>query len=161
MDEVETRLAELGLSIPPLPKPGGNYAPAVRTGNLVFLSGAIGTAYSNGKWGLPITGKLGAELSIEQGYQSARLCALNHIAALKAILGKLDQVTQVVKLTGFVNAAPGFTKAPLVLDGASDLLVAAFGRDIGLHARAAMYQHEMSFNAPVETDLIVEIAAGG
>jgi enamine deaminase RidA (YjgF/YER057c/UK114 family) len=159
MSRVEARLHEHGLEIPPVPKPGGNYAPAVRTGNLVYLSGAIGTAYADGKWSLPITGKLGSDLTIEQGYRSARLCALNHIAAVKALIGELDRVTQVVKLTGHVNAAPGFTKAPLVLDGASDLLVAAFGPQIGMHARAAMYQHEMSFNAPVETDLIVEVAA--
>lgn len=108
---------------------------------------------------LPIVGKLGGDLSIEQGYKSARYCALNHLAAIQHIVGDLSRVRQVVKLLGYVNAAPGFTKAPLVLDGASNLLISVFGPDIGLHARVAVYQNEMSFNAPIETDLIVEVAS--
>jgi hypothetical protein len=119
------------------------------------LSGVIGTAYQDGRWSLPLKGKVGSDLSIEQGYASARLCALNHIATMKQELGDLGRVKKIVKLVGYVNAAPGFTKAPLVLDGASDLLVSAFGDEIGLHARVAVYQHEMSFNAPVETELTV------
>ena len=158
MTTFEENLTAKGLSIPPLPQPGGRYAPGVLTGNLLFLSGAIGTAFIDGKWRLPIAGKLGGELSIEQGYESARYCALNHLAAIKHILGNLDRVTRVVKLVGYVNAAPGFTKAPMVLDGASDLLIDVFGPDIGLHARVAAYQNEMSFNAPIETDLIVEVS---
>jgi enamine deaminase RidA (YjgF/YER057c/UK114 family) len=158
MSAFEDKLAAQGLVIPPLPQPGGNYAPGVLTGDLLFLSGAIGTAFIDGNWRLPIVGKLGGELSIEHGYESARYCALNHLAAIKHILGDLARVRQVVKLVGYVNAAPGFTKAPMVLDGASDLLISVFGADIGLHARAALYQNEMSFNAPIETDLIVEVA---
>lgn len=158
MTTVEDRLASQGLIIPPLPQPGGKYAPGVLTGDLLFLSGAIGTAFIDGKWRLPFVGKLGGELSIEQGYKSARYCALNHLAAIKHIIGDLARVRQVVKLVGYVNTAPGFTKAPMALDGASDLLIGVFGPDIGLHARVAVYQNEMSFNAPIETDLIVEVA---
>ncbi len=153
-------LAALGLSIPPLPKPGGKYAPGVLAGDLLFLSGVIGTVFKDGKWTLPITGKLGGELSIEQGIESARYCVLNHLAAIQHILGDLKRVRQVVKLVGYVNAAPGFTKAPFVLDGASDLLISVFGREIGLHARVAAYQNEMSFNAPIETELIVQTTLG-
>lgn len=158
MNTVATRLSTLGLEIPPLPKAAGNFRPWVRTGSLVFLSGAIGTAFAAGKWSLPLKGKVGGDLSIEQGYESARYCALNHIAALQACLDDLDKVAKVVKLVGYVNAAPGFTKAPLVLNGASDLLVAAFGAERGAHARSAVYQPEMSFNAPLETDLVVEVS---
>jgi enamine deaminase RidA (YjgF/YER057c/UK114 family) len=160
MGQIETRLAELGLDLPPLPKPGGNYAPGVLSGSQLHLSGAIGTACRDGKWSLPIAGKLGAEVSVEQGRESARYCVLNHLAAAKAVIGDLDRIARVVKLTGYVNAAPGFTKAPLVLDGASDLLVAVFGSPAGLHARVAAYQHEMSFNAPLETELLLEIKSG-
>jgi enamine deaminase RidA (YjgF/YER057c/UK114 family) len=158
MTVFEEKLAAQGLAIPPLPQSGGKYAPGVIAGDLLFLSGAIGTVFTDGKWRLPITGKLGGELSIEKGYESARYCVLNHLAAIKHIIGDLNRVKQVVKLVGYVNAAPGFTKAPLVLDGASSLLIDVFGPDIGLHARVAAYQNEMSFNAPIETDLIVEVA---
>jgi enamine deaminase RidA (YjgF/YER057c/UK114 family) len=158
MDMVASRLKQLQLAIPPVPKPGGNYVSAVRTGDLVYLSGAIGTVYLEGRWRLPLVGKLGRDLTIEQGYESARYCVLNHLAALQEMIGDLDHVRKVVKLMGYVNAAPGFTKAPLVLDGASDLLVSVFGSGIGSHARAVAYQHEMSFNAPIETDLLVEVS---
>lgn len=158
MTTFDEKLAAKGLSIPPLPEPSGKYAPGVLTGDLLFLSGAIGTAFTDGRWHMPFRGKVGGELSIEQGYESARYCALNHLAAIKHIIGDLGRVRRVVKLVGYVNAVPGFTKAPLVLDGASDLLIDVFGPDIGLHARVAAYQNEMSFNAPIETDLIVEVA---
>lgn len=159
MDTVAARIRALGLEIPPLPQAAGNFLPWVRTGSFVFLSGAIGTTFGGGKWSLPIKGKVGADISIEQGYESARYCALNHIAALQACLESLNQVLKIVKLVGYINAAPGFTKAPLVLDGASNLLVAAFGPERGAHARSAVYQPEMSFNAPLETDLVVEVSA--
>jgi enamine deaminase RidA (YjgF/YER057c/UK114 family) len=154
---VESRLAALGLTLPPLPAPGGDYAPGVRVGEMVHLSGAIGTAFTDGRWHLPIRGALGAAVSIEEGRHSARLCVLNHLAALKALIGDLDAVMQVVKLTGYVHAAPGFTKAPLVLDAASALLVEAFGPERGRHARVAAYQHVMSFDAPLETELLVAV----
>jgi hypothetical protein len=96
-----------------------------------------------------------AELSIEEGYQSARLMAINHLAMAKAVLGDLDRITRVIRLLGFVNAAPGFRDAPKVLNGASDLLVAVFGPERGRHARSALYQHELARNAPVPGELTV------
>jgi enamine deaminase RidA (YjgF/YER057c/UK114 family) len=155
--EAEARLAALGLVLPPPPAPGGFYAPAMRAGGVVHVSGAIGTEFVDGAWRLPLRGALGGAVSLEQGRDSARLCVLNHLAALKALLGDLDAVTQVVKLTGYVHAAPGFTKAPLVLDAASELLVAVFGPERGRHARVAAYQHTMSFDAPLETELLVTV----
>jgi enamine deaminase RidA (YjgF/YER057c/UK114 family) len=106
----EEKLAAQGLAIPPLPQPSGKYAPGVIAGDLLFLSGAIGTVFTDGKWRLPITGKLGGELSIQQGYESARYCVLNHLAAIKHIIGDLDRVKRVVKLVGYVNAAPRLHK---------------------------------------------------
>lgn len=154
--EVVARLAALGLVLPPPPAPGGAYAPAIRVGDMVHLSGAIGTAYREGRWSLPIRGALGGAVSLEAGRESARLCILNHLAALAAVVS-LDSVAQVVKLTGYVHATPGFTKGPLILDAASELLVAAFGPVCGRHARVAAYQHAMSFDAPLETELLVAV----
>jgi len=159
MSEELDRLAELGLVLPPPAEAKGRFRPGVQAGDLLFLSGAIGTAYKDGEWSLPIRGKLGAEVSLEDGRLSARYCALNHLAAIQLLCGTLARVRQVVKLSGFVNAAPGFTKAPLVIDGASDLLITVFGEDRGSHARLAAYQPEMSFQAPIETDLIVQLYA--
>lgn len=157
MNQFEDRLRALGLTIPPVPEPGGRYVTAVQAGSMLYLSGAIGTSHADGQWSIHYRGKVGLELTVQQGYQSARLCALNHIAAMKHELGDLARVQKILKLTGYVNAAPGFTKAPFVLDGASDLLVEVFGETVGLHARTTTYQHEMSFNAPLETDLIVSV----
>jgi enamine deaminase RidA (YjgF/YER057c/UK114 family) len=157
MTDAYHMLESRGLRLPPVPAPAGNFAAGIRAGNLLYLSGAIGTAHDGRNWSLPIRGKLGAEVSIEDGRRSAELCALNHLAIIHELARGLDNVLRVVKLTGYVNAAPGFTKAPLVLDGASDLLVAVFGEERGRHARTAAYQPDMSFNAPLETDLIVEL----
>lgn len=154
---VEARLAALGLVLPPPPAPGGAYAPAMRVGDVVHVSGAIGTEFAEGRWRLPIRGPLGGAVSLEEGQRSARLCILNHLAALKDLLGDLEAVVQVVKLSGHVHAAPGFNKAPLVLDAASELLVAAFGPERGRHARVATYQPSMSFDAPLETELLVAV----
>jgi len=157
MNKVVDRLSASGFVLPPCPPPGGNYAGAVQSGRLVFLSGAIGTQYKDGAWSLPFRGALGGELDVDSGRASARLCVLNHLAALQEHLGDLERVKQVVKLTGYVYSTPDFTKAPLVLDAASDLLVMAFGDPIGRHARVAAYQHTMSFRAPIETELLVEV----
>jgi enamine deaminase RidA (YjgF/YER057c/UK114 family) len=96
-------------------------------------------------------------LSIEEGYQSARLVAINHLAMIKSVIGDLDHVVRIVKMVGYINAAPGFKDAPKVLNGASDLFVQVFGEERGRHARAALYQHEITFDAPVENELTVQV----
>ena len=126
---------------------------------MLYLSGAIGTVFEEGRWRLPHKGQLGAELDIAEGRESARWCILHHLRAIEDALGSLERVAGIVRLVGYVNAAPGFTKAPLVLDGASALLLDVFGEERGRHARVALYQPEMSFDAPIETELTVQVAA--
>ncbi|MET4491194.1 RidA family protein [Bradyrhizobium sp. LA7.1] len=167
MSLIERRLAELSIKLPRAPRPHphpqhgrpvGNYVAGVVAGEILYLSGATGTVPSPDDSDVQeIQGKLGAELSIEDGYASARTMAINHIAMMKAVLGDLDRVVRILKMVGYVNAAPGFIQAPLVLNGASDLLVAAFGPEIGSHARAALYQPDLSMNAPVEAELTVQV----
>jgi enamine deaminase RidA (YjgF/YER057c/UK114 family) len=155
---LEKRLAELGICLPRPPRAIGNFAYGVEHGGLLYLSGTYGTAVGeDDKDVLPIVGKLGAELSIEEGYRSARLMAVNHLAMAKAVLGNLDRVTRVIRLLGFVNAAPGFRDAPRVLNGASDLLIEVFGEERGRHARSALYQHELARNAPVAGELTLAV----
>ncbi len=149
----EARLKTLGIQLPPAPTPVASYVPAVRTGNLVFLAGQGPLA-----GGKPtVTGKVGAELTEEEGYKAARATILNSLAALRAEIGSLDRVRRIVKLVGWVNSAPGFTRQPWVINGASDLLVEIFG-DAGKHARSSVGANELPFNIPVEIELIVEIA---
>ncbi len=150
--KVEQRLAELGIELPPPPQPLGNYIGAVQVGQLVFLGGV-----SNRVRGvLKYQGKLGRELTVEQGYDAARMCAINHLAILKDFLGDLDRIERMVKLVGHINCAPGFNRLPAVLNGASDLLVELFG-DRGRHARLALGASELNDDIPVETELIVQI----
>ena len=148
----EARLKALGLELPPAPKAVANYVPAVRTGNLVFLAGQGPLA--DGK--PTITGKVGADVSEEDAYKAARFTILNSLSALKAEIGSLDKVKRIVKLTGWVNSAPGFIRQPFVINGASDLLVQIFG-DAGKHARTAVSANELPFGIPVEIEIIVEI----
>ena len=149
----EARLKALGIQLPPAPTPVASYVPAVRTGNLVFLAGQGPLA-----GGKPtVTGKVGAELTEEEGNKAARATILNSLAALRAEIGSLDRVRRIVKLVGWVNSAPGFTRQPWVINGASDLLVEIFG-DAGKHARSSVGANELPFNIPVEIELIVEIA---
>ena len=158
MGRIERRLEELGIVLPRPPKAVANYVPGVRVGEILYVSGTIGTAPDeNDEDALPIRGKLGRELSIEQGYQSARLTAINHLAMIKAVIGDLDRVVRIVKMIGYVNAAPGFKDAPAVLNGASDLFVEVFGPERGRHARAALYQNELTFDAPIENELTVQV----
>jgi enamine deaminase RidA (YjgF/YER057c/UK114 family) len=158
MGSVETRLKELGIVLPRLPKPVANYLPAVKVGEILYVAGAIGTIVNeNNEDVLTIKGKVGRDLTIEQAYQSARLVTINHLAYMKAVLGDLDQIVRIVKLVGYVNAAPGFNKAPWVINGASDLLVEIFGKERGAHARAALYQNEMTRDAPVEIEMTVQV----
>ena len=156
--QVEARLEELGITLPRPPKAVGNYLPGVVVGNILYLSGTLGTRPDeNDNDILPFEGKVGADLTIEQGYQSARSMAINHLAMMKAVIGDLDKVVRIVKMVGYVNAAPGFTQAPWVLNGASDLYVEVFGPERGRHARAALYQNELTLDAPIEADLEVQV----
>ncbi len=158
MGKIEARLKELGITLPRPPKAVANYLPGVKVGEILYVAGTIGTivdAQDNDV--LPIKGKLGAELTVEQGYQSARLTAINHLAMMKAVIGDLDAVVRIVKLIGYVNAAPGFKKAPWVVNGASDLLVEIWGPERGKHARAALYQNELTEDAPIEIEMTVQV----
>jgi enamine deaminase RidA (YjgF/YER057c/UK114 family) len=158
---VERRLAELGIVLPRPPRAIGNFAYGVEHQGMLYLSGTYGTAVNaQDEDYLPIAGKLGAELAIEDGYRSARLMAINHLAMAKAVLGSLDRIVRVIRLLGFVNAAPGFRDAPKVLNGASDLLVEVFGPERGRHARSALYQHELARDAPVAGELTLAVRDG-
>lgn len=151
---VEERLKELGLALPQVPPAVANYIPGVIVGEILHLSGTIGEY--NGE--IPYKGKLGADLSVQQGYESARLCGLNHLAMAKACLGgDLDRIVRVVRLIGYVNSAPGFREAPWVVNGESDLLVEVFGEERGKHARAALNINELTYDAPVETVLTLQV----
>lgn len=152
MSAVLARLAELGLDLPGPPASGGNYLPFRVVGNLVFLPGVISSW--NGK--LTHAGKVGGGLSIEQGYEAARICALNLLANLQAAVGDLDRVKQVVGVNGYVNCVPDFSASPKVINGASDLLVAVFG-DAGRHVRAAIGVNGLPLGAAVEVQMTVEI----
>jgi enamine deaminase RidA (YjgF/YER057c/UK114 family) len=156
--QIERRLSELGIVLPRPPRAIGNFAYGVEHAGILYLSGTYGTAVGDdGEDVLPQVGKVGGSLSIEDGYRSARLMAINHLAMAKAVLGDLDRITRVIRLLGFVNAAPGFKDAPKVLNGASDLLVAVFGEERGRHARSALYQHELARDAPVAGELTLAI----
>lgn len=148
---VAARLAELGLSLPPVAAPLASYVPAVRTGNLIYTSGQL--PLQGGA--LVGVGKVGAEISPEQGAALARICALNALAAVNSI-ADIETVVRVVKVVGFVASAPGFTGQPAVVNGASDLLAEIFG-ERGAHARSAVGVSELPVNAPVEVELIVEV----
>jgi enamine deaminase RidA (YjgF/YER057c/UK114 family) len=149
---VEEKLETLNVKLPPAPQPIGAYVPAVRAGRLVFLAAQIPT-----KDGKPIvTGKLGAGLTVESVGEAVRVATLNALSALKSVVGELDKVTRVVKLTGYIASAPGFTEQPEVLNHASKLLLAAFG-ERGRHARAAVGVAELPRGVPVELDLLFEV----
>ncbi|WP_028549556.1 RidA family protein [Paenibacillus sp. UNC451MF] len=152
MSKVEQRLLELGIVLPPSPEPRFTYVPCKRTGNLLYLSGQ--DCRINGE--LMYEGKIGSDLTIEQGQKAARQVIINCLAVLKGYLGDLDRVVQIVKLLGFVNSAPGFGDQPYVMNGASDLLVEVFG-DSGRHARSAIGTSDLPFHTPVEIEIIVEI----
>ena len=146
------RLAELGIALPAVTKPLAAYVPAVRTGNLVYTAGQLPLV--DGK--LTHTGKAGAEVSPEHARVAARTCALNALAAIDALVG-IDNVTRIVKVVGFVASAPGFSGQPGVINGASELLGEVCG-EAGQHARSAVGVSELPLDAPVEVELIVEVA---
>jgi enamine deaminase RidA (YjgF/YER057c/UK114 family) len=149
---VEARLKELGIELPEVPGSLANYVGAVRTGNLIYLSGRLPMREGQ----VAFKGKLGRDVSAEDGYQAARLAALNVVATLKAEVGDLDRVKRVVKLLGLVSSDPDFTDQAAVLNGASDLLVEIFG-DKGRHARSAVGVAALPMNACVEIELIAEV----
>ena len=146
------RLAELGIELPEVVAPLAAYVPAVRTGNLVYTAGQL--PMTAGK--LSVTGKVGADVTPEEGKALARVCALNALAAVNSLVG-IDAVTRVVKVVGFVASAPGFNGQPGVVNGASELFGEVFG-DAGAHARSAVGVSELPLDAPVEVELIVEVA---
>ncbi|HTF92518.1 MAG TPA: RidA family protein [Verrucomicrobiae bacterium] len=150
--EIETKLKELGLVLPNPPVPAANYIGYVRVGNLLFIGGNIGRI--NGV--LKYRGKVGAGVTLEQAYDAARNCALNHLATMKAALGDLDRVERIVKVLGYVNVAPDFIDMPKVINGESDLLVQVFG-ERGQHTRAAVGVASLSQNSPVETEVTVQV----
>ncbi|MEE8272916.1 MAG: RidA family protein [Alphaproteobacteria bacterium] len=150
---IEARLIEHDIELPEAAAPAANYVPAVRSGNMLYVSGQLPM------WdgGLRHCGRLGAGVPLDEGQACARLCALNIVAQAKAALGDLDRVARVVKLVGFVNSTPDFTDQPKVINGASDLMVEVFG-DRGKHARAAVGVAALPFGVAVEVDAILEVA---
>lgn len=148
----EARLKELNIELPAAPNPVANYVNGVQTGNLIFLAGK-GPRYANG---FEITGKLGDDISIEKGYEGARLTAINQIAVLKEMLGDLKRVKRIVKVLAFVNSTPDFIEQPKVINGFSDLMVEVFGKK-GIHARAAIGVATLPRAQAVEVECIVEV----
>lgn len=153
MPTPEERLAELGLSVPEVAKPVAAYVPAVRTGNHVYTSGQL--PMKSGE--LMATGKVGGEVSVEDATACAQQCALNALAAVRSVVGDLSRVVRVVKLVAFVSSTPDFTGQPGVANGASELVGEVFG-DAGQHARSAVGVPVLPLDAPVEVEMIVEVA---
>jgi enamine deaminase RidA (YjgF/YER057c/UK114 family) len=149
----EARIKELGLTLPQPPKPGGNYVPGVRVGNLLYLSGHGPSRVD----GMPAArGKVGRDLSIEEGYKVAREVGVNLLGTARSLLGSLDKVKRVVKVLGMVNSAEGFGDQPKVINGFSDLMVEVFGEN-GRHARSAVGMAELPSGIPIEIEMILEV----
>lgn len=155
MSTVETKLKDMGITLPSPAAPVANYVPFVRTGNLVVISGQICLGL-DGKLADAHKGKLGAEISPEVGQEAARLCAINVLAQLRAAVGDLDTVVRCVRLGGFINAVPTFAALATVMNGASDLMVAALG-DRGRHARSTIGVAELPLDACVEVEGMFEV----
>ena len=155
MAEVEAKLAELGHELPAAPDPVGNYLPITRSGNIMWLAG-VGSRMTDGR---RITGKLGAELTVDQGYEAAKWAALNLLSRMKAELGDLDRVSRILKVVGMVNSDPSFTDQAAVVDGASDLFVALYG-ERGMHARSAPGMSALPGNIAVICDCVIEMDGG-
>jgi len=149
---IKEKLAELGLTLPVAAAPVAAYAPAVKTGNLVFTAGQL--PIIDGK--VVITGKVGAEVTPEQAKDMAQICALNALAAI-SLVADIDQIERIIRVGGFVNGAPGFVAIPQVVNGASELLIKLFGEVNGKHARTAIGVAELPLNAPVEIEMVVQL----
>ena len=152
MSQVEDRLVQMGHKLPPLAPPAGNYLPASRSGNVVWMAG-VGSLRADGS---RIMGKLGADLTTAQGYEAARWCALNLLARMKAEISDLDQVSRILKVVGMVNSAPDFTEQAQVVDGASDLFVQLFGES-GRHSRSAPGMSALPGNNAVIVECVIEV----
>lgn len=148
----EARIEELGLTVPPAPAPGGNYVPTMKVGNLVYTAGTI--CIQNGE--MTHTGQVGGERTIEEGYEGAKICALNLLAAIRAEVGSLDKIDHFVSVSGYVNGVSGFPDSPAVINGTSDLLLEVFG-DAGKHVRAAVSVAGLPKNSTVEVQCVVAI----
>lgn len=150
----EARITELGITLPAPTQPGKNRVPAVRIGNLVFLSGHGPAPGADGS--VP-AGKVGRDYTEAEGYQIARSTGLALLASLRAEIGSLDRVTRIVKVFGMVNCHPGFSRTSWVIDGCSDLFVEVFGQDRGRHARSAVGMAELPLDFPVEIEIVAEV----
>lgn len=148
----EAKIRELGLEVPEAPKPVAAYVPGILIDKLVFTSGQI--PFVNGD--LKYKGKVGAEVSEEQGYEAAKICAVNCLSVVKSLVGDLDKIEKIIKVVGFVNSAPGFSGQPKVINGASELLGKIFG-EAGQHARSAVGVSELPIDAAVEVEMIVKV----
>jgi enamine deaminase RidA (YjgF/YER057c/UK114 family) len=149
----EEKLRELGIELPKAPAPLGAYIPAVRAGNLVFLSGIL--PLIQGK--LPRQGRVGEDISIDEAREDAKTAAINALSVLKSYIGSIDKVKRCIKITGYVSSAPDFTEQPKVLNAASDLMFEIFG-EAGRHARAAVGVNVLPLNSPVEIEFIFEVS---
>lgn len=148
----EAKLTEMGIVVPAAPKPVAAYVPAVQIGDIIYTSGQI--PFVDGQ--IKYKGKLGKDVTIEQGYDAARVCVINALAAVKSLAGSLDNIEKIIKVVGFVNSAPGFTDQPKVINGASELLAEVFGQ-AGAHARSAVGVAELPIDSAVEVELIVKL----
>jgi len=149
---IEDKIKELGFTLPETPQPLAAYIPAIRTGGYVYTSGQIPFADGELKYG----GKIGFDLSIEEGQEAAELCVLNALSAVKSVIGDLNKIEQIIKVTVFVNSADGFTDQPKVANGASELLGNIFG-DAGRHVRSAVGVNELPVNSVVEVEMIIKV----
>lgn len=150
--KIEHKMKELGLILPEVPKPVAEYIPAKKIGDLVFTSGQ--GPIKDGKF--IYVGKIGGEVSLKEGYESAKICAINCLAAIKSVIGSLDKIDEIVKVKGYVNSTSDFYRQPEVVNGASELIVKIFGEK-GKHARSALGTSVLPGNIPVELEMIVKV----
>lgn len=151
MIDVKAKLSEIGLTLPVAAKPVAAYVPAIRTGNLIFTAGQLPLVDG----AMSLTGKIGEKISIDQGKELARICALNCLAAVQTV-GMVNTIVKIVRVVGYVNGIPGFTSQPAVINGASELFLQIWGES-GKHARSAIGVAELPLDAPVEVELTVEV----
>jgi enamine deaminase RidA (YjgF/YER057c/UK114 family) len=153
MSRIEQRLNELGTPLPPIPAPVASYVPAVQTGKLVVCSGQLPLVNK----ALVCAGKVGGDVTEEAAAAAAKVCALNALAAIQGVIGNLDRIQRIVRVEGYVQSAPGFSRQPIVINGASDFLVEVFG-EAGKHSRIAVGANELPLNAAVEVAIWVEVS---